>query len=238
MQARESPLPGLYWVEAEFEQSFKRARALIEQAIENPGERAGLHQAAVELHQVAGTATMVQSHAVATLAGEMHRALSDLAEDRLADRESAQAAVLGALVQIADYVDGLSAGSPDSVLILQPAINELRVVRGQAVFTEAELFAGHLATLDLAAVPPPSEARRAGAAQRRLGLDMMDNIFVVADSVFGPGEEAVLGQLEALFVLVVDHAVRDWVWVRGASTVTKARWERSIAFRPARNRAA
>ena len=165
MQARESPLPGLYWVEAEFEQSFKRARALIEQAIENPGERAGLHQAAVELHQVAGTATMVQSHAVATLAGEMHRALSDLAEDRLADRESAQAAVLGALVQIADYVDGLSAGSPDSVLILQPAINELRVVRGQAVFTEAELFAGHLATLDLAAVPPPSEARRAGAAQ-------------------------------------------------------------------------
>ena len=50
----------LHWVQGELAQSLQRVRSLIEQRIEAPEDPLPLKQAVVELHQVRGTAAMIQ----------------------------------------------------------------------------------------------------------------------------------------------------------------------------------
>ncbi|MBI2382640.1 MAG: Hpt domain-containing protein [Gammaproteobacteria bacterium] len=167
-----SPVPtaaslasSLHWVQGELEQSLNRVRALIEQYMDAPGQALPLQQALVELHQVRGTATMIQCPAIAVVANEMKHTLQDLLQDRIKEKEAAFAALLGAGLQLADYIDALAAGAGDCVLVFQPAINELRVARGHGVLTEADLFVDHMQALGVSATVPPAETRKPGAAQ-------------------------------------------------------------------------
>lgn len=73
VHARPSLAGGLHWIRGELDQSLSRARALIEQYLDSPEDQLPLQQAAVELHQVRGTAAMIQCAGVATLAEEMKR---------------------------------------------------------------------------------------------------------------------------------------------------------------------
>ena len=72
-QSRPSIAGGLHWVRGELDQSLARARGLIEQYMDAPEDQLPLQQAAVELHQVRGTAAMIQCAGVALLADEMKR---------------------------------------------------------------------------------------------------------------------------------------------------------------------
>lgn len=165
VQSRPSLAGGLHWVRGELDQSLARARGLIEQYMDAPEDQLPLQQAAVELHQVRGTAAMIQCVGVATLADEMKHSLQDLMQGRIAEPETVYAALLGASVQLGDYIDALSSGAEDCVLVFQPVINELRLARGQGVLTDAELLAEHIRALGHRLALPEGPNRREGAAQ-------------------------------------------------------------------------
>ena len=157
----------LHWVRGELEQSVTRARSLIEQYIENDTDGLPLQQAYVELHQVRGTATMIRCHGAAMLAAEMNAALQDLTHGRVTDREPLYSTLLTATIQLNDYLLALVDGGEDCVLVLQPAINELRLARGQPVLTEAELFVEQMQALALMLPIAPDQSGLDGAAQQQ-----------------------------------------------------------------------
>jgi chemosensory pili system protein ChpA (sensor histidine kinase/response regulator) len=165
MSASPSAQSSLHWVQGELAQSLTRVRTLLEQHMEAPANQLPLQQAVVELHQVRGTASMMQFAGVVALTDEMKATLQDLLQGRVKETEAAYAATLGASVQLGDYIDALASGSEDALLVFQPAINEMRLARGKPALTEAELFADQPL---LAAVPvalPPAETRKPGAAK-------------------------------------------------------------------------
>lgn len=169
MNARLKPTPisGLHWVRGELDQSVARARALIEQHVENPDEPLPLQQAYVELHQVRGTAAMIRCVGASLLATEMTAGLHDLLQGRVRETEVLYSALLGGTVQLADYLQALSEDMADCALVMQPAVNELRLARGQPVLTESELFVSQMHSLDLQLPLPEGEPRPAGAQQQQ-----------------------------------------------------------------------
>ncbi|NKF22347.1 hybrid sensor histidine kinase/response regulator [Solimonas marina] len=140
---------GLLWVRGELDQSVTRARSLIEQYLDDQGDPLPLQQAYVELHQVRGTAAMIRCHGAAMLAGEMTGGLDDLLQKRAREGEVLFTALLGGTVQLIDYVQALSEEMPDCALVLQPAINELRLARGLSVLTESDVFVAQLQSLGM-----------------------------------------------------------------------------------------
>ncbi|MES2488645.1 MAG: Hpt domain-containing protein [Pseudomonadota bacterium] len=139
---------GLHWVRSEFDQSLTRARTLIEYHIENPEDLLPLQQALVELHTVRGTASMIQCFGVATVAEEMKTVLHEIMQGRIQELEPAYSALLSATVQVSDYIDALSSGMDDCVIVLQPILSELRLSRGKTLVTELELFSAQLNAFD------------------------------------------------------------------------------------------
>ncbi|HUR40405.1 MAG TPA: Hpt domain-containing protein [Verrucomicrobiae bacterium] len=180
MSANPNLLSNLHWLQGELTQSLARVRTHIEQHMESsPNNQLPLQQAVVELHQVRGTASMIQCAGIVALTDEMKLVLQDLLQQRIAEPEPSYAALLGAVVQLGDYIDALSSGLEDSVLVFQPAINELRLSRGKPVYGEAELFAEQAALTQAVVTLPGSETRTAGAAQataRKFQLVFQQNL--------------------------------------------------------------
>ncbi len=158
---------GLHWVRGEIEQSITRARSLIEQYVEDASEAMPLQQAYVELHTVRGTSAMIQCHGAAALAEEMKLGLQDLIHQRVQEPEPLCAALLACTIQLNDYLLALADGGDDCVLILQPAINELRLTRNQPVLTEAELFTQQMLALGVSLPMAEDSSGFTGAAQQQ-----------------------------------------------------------------------
>ena len=95
MSASPSAQSSLHWVQGELAQSLNRIRTLLEQHMETPANQLPLQQAVVELHQVRGTASMMQFAGVVALTEEMKATLQDLLQGRVKDTEAAYAATLG-----------------------------------------------------------------------------------------------------------------------------------------------
>ncbi len=165
MSANPNISSSLHWVQGELLQSLSRVRAQIEQHMETPANPLPLQQAVIELHQVRGTAAMIQCAGIAGLTDEMKHTLQDLLQGRIAEPEAAYAALLGASVQMGDYIDALASGLEDSVLVFHPTINELRVACGKGVLSEAELFAEQQLQSAMAVSLPAGAERQPGAAQ-------------------------------------------------------------------------
>ncbi|HEY1076645.1 MAG TPA: hypothetical protein VGE51_08135, partial [Fontimonas sp.] len=161
---------GIHWVRGEIEQSITRARTLIDHYAESGGNPLQLQQAYLELHQVRGTAAMIQCFGMAAVASEMAAALHDVIQSTVDDPEPLYSALLGATIQLTDYVQALTEGTPDCALIMQPTINELRLARGQPVLTEADIFIQQMQAQGPVplAVPTPPDGTTAQQQARRL----------------------------------------------------------------------
>ncbi|HWU67526.1 MAG TPA: Hpt domain-containing protein [Stenotrophobium sp.] len=130
----------LQWVRGELEQSLSRVRTLIEHYLEGAADPLTLQQADTELQTVRGTANMIQRYGAAIAAEEMRQTLQDLLHQRVKETDAAFSALLGATVQLSDYIGAIGEHMADSVLFLQPVINELRLARGQTLLSEPDLF--------------------------------------------------------------------------------------------------
>jgi chemosensory pili system protein ChpA (sensor histidine kinase/response regulator) len=163
---------GLAWVSAELTQSLARVRALIEQYAESGEDALQLQKAFVELHQVRGTATMIQCFGVAVAAEEMKQTLQELMHNRIGEPEPAYSALLGATIQLGDYIEALATGVEDCVLVLQPVLNELRLSRAKPVLTEADLFVSQMRALGMH-LPVPEDPQRSSAVAQAEAKKLM-----------------------------------------------------------------
>lgn len=153
----------LEWVSAELGSSLGRIGQLIESYLEDPQEKLPLQRALSETSQVRGTLLMIQCFGAAIVADEAHQVLRDLVAGNVERAEEAFESVLSAVLQLSDYLDVLSRGVTDSVLIFQPLINELRAARGAPVLGEADLFVRQTAQHRPQADLPDLSGRNAGA---------------------------------------------------------------------------
>lgn len=183
-QVKQITSGGLHWVHAELEHSLERVRSFVETFLDAPDNPLPLQRALVELHQIRGTLRMVLCEGGAVFAEEMRAAVHDLLGDLEAAPERAFEALLGATVQLTDYLDALHNGETDNALVFLPLINELRVARGAGVIAESALFA-HYAQLcePVDSRPGLIEGRADNAGQAR------------ARQHLGPFQAALLGLL-------------------------------------------
>ncbi|MFP5307759.1 MAG: Hpt domain-containing protein, partial [Gammaproteobacteria bacterium] len=114
-----------------------------------------------------GTAAMIQCYGLAAVAGEMAAGLHDLTQNRIEEPVPLYSALLGGTIQLSDYIQALADGTPDCALIMQPAINELRLARGQPVLTESDIFVAQMQALGTELPAPEDQAGLAGAAQQQ-----------------------------------------------------------------------
>lgn len=225
MNARLKPdaVTGLHWVRGELDQSVTRARALIEQHVENPGDPLPLQQAYVELHQVRGTAAMIRCFGAAMLAGEMTAGLHELLQGRVRETEVLYTALLGGTVQLGDYLQALSEDMADCVLVLQPAINELRLARGQAVLTEAELFAAQMQALSLVLPLAEDGERGPGSlqqqAQRYLAAFQASLLSWIRNAPDAQTAEARIGKIAEQLALHAGRAETQQLWRVAAASI-------------------
>jgi chemosensory pili system protein ChpA (sensor histidine kinase/response regulator) len=159
---------GLHWVRDELDKSLDRARQLIEHHSENIDDSVPLQKALVEIHTVRGTALLIQCFGVAILAEEMKQVLLVLMLRKVKETEPAYSALLGAAVQLSDYIGSLARGEEDCVLVLQPLLNELRLSRSKPILTEPELFAAHIQAIGLMMPMAPSPNPGAQEEARKL----------------------------------------------------------------------
>ncbi|NGY04571.1 hybrid sensor histidine kinase/response regulator [Solimonas terrae] len=225
MNARLKPasVNGLHWVRGELDQSVTRARSLIELHLDNPDDALPLQQAYVELHQVRGTAAMIRCFGASMLAGEMTAGLHDLLQKRARETEVLFTALLGGTVQLTDYLQALSEEMPDCVLVLQPAINELRLARGQAVLTEAELFTMQMQALG-AMLPLPedavSDARAAQAqAQRYLSAFQVSLLSWIRSAPDAKLAETRIGKISEQLAQQATRAETHQLWRSAAASI-------------------
>jgi chemosensory pili system protein ChpA (sensor histidine kinase/response regulator) len=223
MNARPQLITGIHWVRGELDQSITRARTLIDHYAESGGDPLQLQQAYIELHQVRGTAAMIECHGLATVAAEMAAALQDLSQQRIAEPEPLYGALLGATVQLGDYINALADGMPDCVLVMQPAINELRLARGQPVLTESELFVAQMQALGSRPAAADDQAGLAGAAQqqaqRLLALFQASLVAWVRGGADAQTGAARTGKIAELIAQHAVHPALHQLWRIAAATI-------------------
>jgi chemosensory pili system protein ChpA (sensor histidine kinase/response regulator) len=223
MNARPQLITGIHWVRGELDQSIARARTLIDQHAEGGGDPLQLQQAYVELHQVRGTAAMIECHGLATVAAEMAAALQDLSQQRIAETEPVYGALLGATVQLSDYISALADGMPDCALVMQPTINELRLARGQPVLTEGDLFVAQMQTLGSTLPPGDDQAGLAGAAQqqaqRLLALFQASLVAWVRGGIDAQTGAARTGKIAELIAQHAAHPAVHQLWRIAAAAI-------------------
>lgn len=163
-QVRQTVADALQWVKGELDQSVLRVRQGIEAYLENTQDTLPLQRSVVELHQIRGTLTMVRCQGAALLADEMKMGLQDALQTPPAHPEPLYEGLLGATLQLVDYMDLLSSGVSDNALVFQPQINELRVARGKPVVSETALFVQQMAYEGVQPTLPDLRHRPVGQA--------------------------------------------------------------------------
>ncbi|MDP9142895.1 MAG: Hpt domain-containing protein, partial [Pseudomonadota bacterium] len=212
---------GIHWVRGEIEQSITRARSLIDHYAESGGNPLQLQQAYLELHQVRGTAAMIQCFGMAAVAAEMASALHDIIQGKVGDAESLYSALLGATIQLSDYVQALTEGTPDCALIMQPTINELRLARGQPVLTEADIFIQQMqAQGQVLTVPTPPDGSTAQQQARRLRPVFQSSLLVWIRG--GADAQTAAARVGKVAELIASHATEAGVhqlWRTAAAAI-------------------
>lgn len=154
---------------AEFEAGLGRVRKAIEQFADQDKPIEVLDPAATELGELRQIAGVLQFPGLALALEAMCTTLDHLRNGRAGDIEAAASALLGGCVQLGDYVEVVSGGRDDCVLVLQPLINELRLAAGQPLATESVLFVAQMAAsgLSLPFTPPASTGESLAQLQAR-----------------------------------------------------------------------
>ncbi|HKK13949.1 MAG TPA: Hpt domain-containing protein [Gammaproteobacteria bacterium] len=147
----------LNWVKQELDATLKEARQALEAHVEDPRDESQLKICGDALHQVHGTLEMVEIYGAALLAEEMEKLVGDLLDAELTNREQAFELLMGAILQLPDYLERLTRGHRDVPLVLLPLLNDMRAARGRHLLSENAMFAP-----DLSRAVPDTVRTRAG----------------------------------------------------------------------------
>lgn len=209
----------LQCVRSELEQDLLHARQAIEQHAESTADPLLLERALACLQEVRSVAMMIQASGVALLAEEMRQTTRDLADGRAREPQAAYSALVGACVQVGDYLDLLAGGQDDSVLVLQPLINELRLARGKSLLTEDDLFVAQFGGAG-PQLPMPERAPQAPAPESEAAR--LSPVFAAALLSWFKDKDAAqslarIGRICELLAEASQHAPMQQLWRIGAA---------------------
>lgn len=154
-------------VNQELSETLQRARAGLEEYIEDPVRRQVLQDTARYLHEAQGVLAMVEVYGAALLVEEMEKVVAYLLESQRGEKAQNDAleALSRSMVQLPVYLDRVSSGGRDIALILLPLLNDLRVVRGRPLLSE-----GTLLLLNLKAETPQSALSKKKPGKKGPGI--------------------------------------------------------------------
>lgn len=131
----------LNWVRDSIEASLREAGVALEAYVENPDDNAAqLRNCGTRLHEVSGALRMLELSGPGILALEMENMAASLSRGAIKQRDEAIDALSRAILQLPDQLERLQSGQLDVPLALLPAINDLRVLRGEKPLEEFALF--------------------------------------------------------------------------------------------------
>lgn len=209
----------MHWLRPEFTRGLTRARALVEQYVEEQTSAVALREAVTAVEEISSSARIVQCAGVAIAAAEIAEALDALAREEVEDVPALATAAVSALMQLDDYADAVVGGLPDHVLVLHPALNDLRVAQGLPLLSESELFARQLSQsgLDRDYAGPEAGAPSAQAIARKYESTFQQ---ALAQWLRGEARESIarIGKLSEAFARGADDGAMHLLWRCMAAT--------------------
>ncbi|MGH8273091.1 MAG: Hpt domain-containing protein [Gammaproteobacteria bacterium] len=204
-------LDSLVWIKTELERTLETARRCLDAYAEEPDNHALFDEFAAELHQAAGTFSMIEVRGGYLLASHMESLAQAIRDGRLkGDNESLELLMRGC-IELSDYLERMVSGMRDTPDVLLAVTNEIRVRLGREPLTpERPARAG----------PVPSRASPNGEDLVSLSAELRPD-FQAALLAFYRGPDVngaiarmreVVGRLEAA---ATSPPVFEWLWIAG-----------------------
>ncbi|SCZ61832.1 hybrid sensor histidine kinase/response regulator [Thiohalomonas denitrificans] len=207
----------LAWIKGELDETLNDARQALESFADAPEDAGELDACVDALHQVQRTLQMVELSAAAQFLAEVETFARALQHGELvsADSESggAEEALMRAILELPDYLDGLQSGRPNTLLPLLPLVNEMRRLRGEAEWSELSVFHP-----DLSIRPPSRESAGNLQAVARKARPHYQTALanLLRDRETATSLQTLRKVLGALFKIADEIPVRQALWAGSA----------------------
>lgn len=121
----------LDWIKGEITQTLERAQYALEAVAEAPDDSSSMRSCLTAIHQAHGTLKMVELEGPTRVASEMEELAQALMNSSVPDEAKAQEILMQVILQMPGYLDRIQREQKDSLEFVVPAINNLRIARGE-----------------------------------------------------------------------------------------------------------
>ncbi|MCK4708129.1 MAG: histidine kinase, partial [Gammaproteobacteria bacterium] len=130
----------LNWVKKELDLVLDDAQKAFNIYIDDTSETDKLQECIDQIHLIHGTLLMVELYGAAMLAEEIEILVKAMLNDEVSGNEEIYQLIMGAMLRLPDYLDGLVSGNKDIPIVLLPVLNDLRAARNESLLSESLLF--------------------------------------------------------------------------------------------------
>ncbi|MDH5424380.1 MAG: Hpt domain-containing protein [Gammaproteobacteria bacterium] len=130
----------LNWVKKELDLVLEDAQKAFNIYIDDASETDKLQECIDQIHLIHGTLLMVELYGAAMLAEEIEELVKSLRDEEVSGNEEIYQLIMGAMLRLPDYLDGLISGNKDVPIVLLPVLNDLRAARNESLLSESLLF--------------------------------------------------------------------------------------------------
>ena len=130
----------LNWVKKELDLVLDDAQKAFNIYIDDTSETDKLQECIDQIHLIHGTLLMVELYGAAMLAEEIEELIKSMLNNEVSGNEEIYQLIMGAMLRLPDYLDGLVSGNKDIPIVLLPVLNDLRAARNETLLSENLLF--------------------------------------------------------------------------------------------------
>ncbi len=130
----------LSWVKKELDLVLEDAQKAFNLYIDDTSEKNKLQECIDQIHLIHGTLLMVELYGAAMLAEEIEELIKSMLNDEISANDEIYQLIMGAMLRLPDYLDGLISGNKDIPIVLLPVLNDLRAARNESLLSESLLF--------------------------------------------------------------------------------------------------
>lgn len=130
----------LNWVKKELDLVLEDAQKAFNIYIDDSSEVDKLQECIDQIHLIHGTLLMVELYGAAMLAEEIEELIKSVLNNEISANDEIYQLIMGAMLRLPDYLDGLISGNKDVPIVLLPVLNDLRAARDETLLSESLLF--------------------------------------------------------------------------------------------------
>lgn len=130
----------LNWVKKELDLVLEDAQKAFNIYIDDSSEVDKLEECIDQIHLIHGTLLMVELYGAAMLAEEIEELIKSVLNNDISANDEIYQLIMGAMLRLPDYLDGLISGNKDVPIVLLPVLNDLRAARNETLLSESLLF--------------------------------------------------------------------------------------------------